>query len=214
MTGAGELETLQPENEQLRADLKRALAAIEKLEVENKRLREDLEKLKREKHRSAAPFSVLGRTAPVWGLPTATNPNNTLAHPVVNQVSARSHTGQHPARKRSQKPCQSHLNRTPANHAAIYLEPGGFRFAWISELPELKTEIIEFLAPQQHLTGLGRYQLERKTCPTCRVTVQATHPMVSSNQVGATARHALRALHDGLALEPSHWRTACSTRWV
>ena len=34
MTGPGELETLQHENEQLRADLKRALAAIEKLEVE------------------------------------------------------------------------------------------------------------------------------------------------------------------------------------
>ena len=57
MTGPGELETLQHENEQLRADLKRALAAIEKLEVENKRLREDLEKLKREKYKSVAPFS-------------------------------------------------------------------------------------------------------------------------------------------------------------
>jgi transposase len=38
----------------------------------------------------------------------------------------------------------------------------------------LKPEIIE-------------YQLERKTCATCGITVQATHPMIASNQVGSTA---------------------------
>jgi transposase len=161
MTGPGELETLQQENEQLRADLKRALIAMEKLEVENKRLREDLEKLKREKIKSAAPFSrnqpkqhpgMLGRKPGVGTFTYKSKPSPEEITKIV-QVTL------------EQKMCESCGN---------LLEPTGFRFAWISELPELKPEIIE-------------YQLERITCLTCGITVQATHPMISSNQVGATA---------------------------
>ena len=188
MTGTGELETLQQENEQLHADLKRALAAIEKLEVENKRLREDLEKLKREKYKSAAPFS---RNQPKQ------HPGKPGRKPGVGTFKYKSK----PSPEDITKTVQVALEQNTCELCGNLLEAAGFRFAWISELPELKPEIIE-------------YQLERKTCSTCGINLQATHPMVNSNQVGATARHAPRALHDGLVLEPWHWHTACSTRWV
>lgn len=160
MTGAGELETLQQENEQLRTDLKRALAAIEKLEIENKRLREDLEKLKREKHPSAAPFS---RNQPKQ------HPGKPGRKPGVGTFKYKSK----PSPEEITKTVQVPLEQETCELCGNVLEPAGFRYAWISELPELKPEIIE-------------YQLQRKTCATCGITVQATHPMVSSNQVGAT----------------------------
>ncbi len=188
MTGAGELETLQQENGQLRADLKRALAAIEELEVENKRLREDLEKLKREKYKSAAPFS---RNQPKQ------HPGKPGRKPGIGTFKYQTA----PSPEEITKTVQVALKQDTCESCGNLLEPAGFRFAWISELPELKPEIIE-------------YQLQRKTCATCGITVQATHPMISSHQVGSTARHALRALHDGLVLERSQWHTPCSTRWV
>ena len=125
------------------------------------RLKERLEKLEREKHKSAAPFSrnqpkqnpgTPGRKAGVGTFKYRTAPNPEEITQIV-QISL------------EQNNCESCGN---------LLEPAGFRFAWISELPEVKPEIIE-------------YQLEQKTCPACGITVQATHPMVSQNQVGSTA---------------------------
>jgi transposase len=125
------------------------------------RLREDLEKLKREKHRSAAPFS---RNQPKQ------HPGKPGRKPGVGAFKYKSK----PSPEEITKIVQVTLEQDTCESCGNLLEPTGFRFAWISELPELKPEIIE-------------YQLERKTCATCGITVQATHPKVNSNQVGATA---------------------------
>ena len=192
MAGSSKLkqenEFLKHENEQLRADLNRALIAIEKLEGENKRLREDLEKLKCEKYKSAAPFS---RNQPKQ------NPGTPGRKPGVGPFKYRTAPSPEQITKTVQVPLEQDICASCGNP----LEPAGFRLAWISELPELNPEIIE-------------YQLQQKTCTNCGITVQATHPRISSNQVGATARHALRALHDDWVLESSHWHMPCSTKWV
>jgi transposase len=165
MAGSSKLkqenEFLKHENEQLRADLNRAFFAIEKLEIENKRLREDLEKLKREKYKSAAPFS---RNQPKQ------HPGTPGRKPGIGTFKYRTA----PSPEEITKIVQVKLEQNTCESCGSLLEPTGFRFAWISELPELKPEIIE-------------YQLQRKTCVTCGITVQATHPMISSNQVGVTA---------------------------
>ena len=152
------------------------------------RLKERLEKLEREKYKSAAPFS---RNQPKQ------NPSKPGRKPGLGTFKYKSK----PSPEEITKTVQVTLEQNTYESCGSLLEPAGFRFAWISELPELKPEVIEF-------------QLQRKTCATCGITVQATHPMIASNQVGSTARHALRALHDGLVLEPWQWRTLCSTRWV
>ena len=152
------------------------------------RLKERLEKLEREKHKSAAPFS---RNQPKQ------HPGTPGRKPGVGTFKYKSK----PNPEEITKIVQVRLEHDTCESCGNLLAPAGFRFAWISELPELKPEIIE-------------YQLERKTCPACGITVQASHPMIASNQVGSTARHALRALHDGSVLERSRWRTLCSTRWV
>jgi transposase len=125
------------------------------------RLREDLEKLKREKHKSAAPFS---RNQPKQ------HPGKPGRKPGVGTFKYKSK----PSPEEITKIVQVTLEQNTCESCGHLLERAGFRFAWISELPEVKPEIIE-------------YQLERKTCTTCGITVQATHPMISSNQVGATA---------------------------
>jgi transposase len=165
MAGSSKLkqenEFLKHENEQLRADLNRALIAIEKLEGENKRLREDLEKLKREKYKSAAPFS---RNQPKQ------HPGTPGRKPGIGTFKYRTA----PSPEEITKIVQVTLEQNTCESCGNLLEPAGFRFAWISELPELKPEIIEF-------------QLQQKICLACGITVQATHPLVSSNQVGSTA---------------------------
>jgi transposase len=125
------------------------------------RLREDLEKLKREKYKSAAPFS---RNQPKQ------NPGTPGRKPGVGPFKYKSK----PTPEEITKTVQVLLEQNTCESCGNLLEPAGFRFAWISELPELKSEIIEF-------------QLQRKTCLTCGITVQATHQMVRSNQVGSTA---------------------------
>jgi transposase len=125
------------------------------------RLREDLEKLKREKYKSAAPFS---RNQPKQ------NPGAPGRKPGAGPFKYKSK----PTPEEIAKIVQVTLEQDTCASCGNPLEPAGFRYAWISELPELKPEIIEF-------------QLQRKTCADCGITVQATHPMVSSNQVGSTA---------------------------
>ncbi len=125
------------------------------------RLKERLEKLEREKYKSAAPFS---RNQPKQ------HPGKPGRKPGVGTFKYRTA----PSPEEITKIVQVTLKQNVCDACGNLLEPTGFRFAWITELPELKPEIIE-------------YQLQRKTCVTCGITVQATHPMVSSNQVGATA---------------------------
>jgi transposase len=125
------------------------------------RLREDLEKLKREKYKSAAPFS---RNQPKQ------NPGAPGRKPGAGPFKYKSK----PTPEEIAKIVQVTLEQDTCASCGNPLKPAGFRYAWISELPELKPEIIEF-------------QLQRKTCADCGITVQATHPMVSSNQVGSTA---------------------------
>ena len=125
------------------------------------RLKERLEKLEREKHRSAAPFS---RNQPKQ------NPGTPGRKPGIGTFKYKSK----PNPEQITQTVQVMLEQNICQSCGNLLEPAGFRFAWISELPEVKPEIIE-------------YQLERKTCPACGITVQARHPMVSQNQVGSTA---------------------------
>ena len=117
------------------------------------RLREDLEKLKREKYKSAAPFS---RNQPKQ------NPSKPGRKPGLGTFNYKSK----PSPEEITKTVQVTLEQNTCESCGSLLEPAGFRFAWISELPELKPEIIE-------------YQLQQKTCATCGITVQATHPMIA-----------------------------------
>jgi transposase len=125
------------------------------------RLREDLEKLKREKYKSAAPFS---RNQP------KEHPGTPGRKPGVGTFKYRTA----PSPEEITKTVQVPLEQETCAACGSNLEVTGFRFAWVSELPELKPEIIE-------------YQLQQKTCPACGITVQATHPLVGNNQVGSTA---------------------------
>lgn len=183
MASPDQLETLQQENEHLRADLKRALTTIEQLNRENQRLRERLEKLERERHRQAAPFS---RNQP------KSQPKQPGRKPGLGQFKHR----QPPEPAEITQVVPVRLEASPCPKCGSPLEASGMRRAWITELPNLKPELLE-------------YQLERQTRPACGLRVQATHPMVSRDQVGASAhRLGPRALALAHALQYEHGITA------
>jgi transposase len=61
-------------------------------------------------------------------------------------------------------------------HSWDSVEVSGQQIRQVHDLPEIRLRITEFLAPQQHLTGLGRYQAHTKTCPNCQHQQQAHFP--------------------------------------
>ncbi len=166
------------------------LARVEKLETENTRLREnnaqlraENQGLKRERARQAAPFS---RNQP------KSHPQRPGRKPGLGQFKHR----QPPEPAEITQVVPVRLEASPCPKCGSPLEASGMRRAWITELPKLKPEVLE-------------YQLERQTCPACGLRVQATHPMVSRDQVGASAhRLGPRALALAHALQYEHGITA------
>lgn len=136
--------------------LLKALERIEALETE-------LEKLKRQKHRQAAPFSrntykpnpkPVGRKKGLGKWSYKTPPQ---AHEITKTIEV--------------KVLESHC---PKCQTELPIEASHYQIAYILEMPLIKQQIT-------------KYELEQKTCLACGLKMKARHARVSLNQQGVTA---------------------------
>jgi transposase len=124
-------------------------------------LRQELERLKRQTHRSAAPFSRnTKKTNPARSGRKAGQ--GVFTHKPAPKAEEISHIIRVPLEQ----------TQCPACHGLLEIQEP--RRAWITELPEVQPIVLE-------------YQLEQKTCSQCKKTYQVQCEVITADQVGCTA---------------------------